>query len=190
MVDSSPSWLLPAARIRSTASPSSSATWIAVVALIRPERLALGAAMGLPAALSKARATGWAGMRMAMLSRPAVTSSEIGVSGRRFSTRVSGPGQKRVASSSARSSNTAWRSAWAMSGRWVISGLIAGRPLVAKTAATALPFVASAPRPKTVSVGNATSFPAAISAPARAIVSGVAGTILVTDRGRLCCIAI
>ena len=61
-----------------------------------PKRLALGAAMGTPAASISASATGWAGMRMPTLSRPAVQAS--GTMSRLGSSRVSGPGMKRCAS--------------------------------------------------------------------------------------------
>ena len=49
---------------------------------------------------------------------------------------------------------------------WTISGCPVGRPLSAKILATASSLSARAPSPYTVSVGNATSSPAAISAAA------------------------
>jgi hypothetical protein len=52
----------------STADPRPSRTWAAVVALIRPEGLAEGAASGIPACFSSACITGWAGTRMATLA--------------------------------------------------------------------------------------------------------------------------
>ena len=76
-------------------SISSSTSW-AVVQLGRPERLALGAAMGMPASRMIASVTGWLGQRTATVSSPAVVSS--GMMGRRFRIIVSGPGQNFLAS--------------------------------------------------------------------------------------------
>ena len=70
----------------------SSSTCAAVVGLGRPKELALGAAIGMPAAEISARATGCAGTRTPTSGRPAVTTS--GTSGPRGSSSVSGPGQK------------------------------------------------------------------------------------------------
>ena len=61
-----------------------------------PEGLAEGAASGRPAARISASASGWSGMRMPTVSRPAVTRSLRPASARLGSTRVSGPGQKRA----------------------------------------------------------------------------------------------
>ena len=69
----------------------SSYTWAAVVGLGRPERLALGAAMGLRAASISALAAGWAGKRTATVSRPAVTASGTASDLGKIS--VIGPGQ-------------------------------------------------------------------------------------------------
>jgi hypothetical protein len=60
-------------------------------------RLAEGAAMGREAAWMRARATGWAGTRTATVSSPPVVMR--GTAPARGSTRVSGPGQKRRATS-------------------------------------------------------------------------------------------
>ena len=61
---------------------------------------------------------------------------------------VSGPGQNRSASFPATSGQSAAnRRAVATSAACAISGFVAGRPLAAKTFATAAAFVASAPRP-------------------------------------------
>ena len=57
-VDSMPSGHGPPSRIVAGRSSSSASTWAAVVGLIRPERLALGAAIGSFAAASSACATG------------------------------------------------------------------------------------------------------------------------------------
>ena len=67
------------------------------VGLGRPEVLPDGAATGVPAASRMARVTGCAGQRMPTVSSPAVTAS--GTMSRRFKIMVSGPGQKRRASS-------------------------------------------------------------------------------------------
>ena len=61
---------------------------------MRPERLALGAAMGSFAASSSARAIGCVGARSAIVSRPALTRSAIAQPACRGSTSDSGPGQK------------------------------------------------------------------------------------------------
>ena len=74
----------------------SSSTSCAVVQLGRPDRLALGAAMGTPASRMMASVTGWLGQRTATVSSPAVVSS--GMMGRRFRIMVSGPGQNFLAS--------------------------------------------------------------------------------------------
>ena len=68
----------------------SSSTCAADVGLGRENRLALGAAIGTPAAASSARATGWTGTLTATVSNPAVTSS--GTTSDFGSTIVSGPG--------------------------------------------------------------------------------------------------
>ncbi len=137
----------------------SSSTCAAVVGLGRPKELALGAAIGMPAAAISARATGCDGTRTPTSGRPAVTTS--GTSGPRGSSSVSGPGQN--ASISAR--------AWSLisatsrpSGRpWLtctITGSHAGRCFAAKMRSTAFSSKALAPSPYTVSVGNATVPPA------------------------------
>ena len=83
-----------------------------------------------------------------------------GSSGRRGSTSVSGPGQKRAASAAARgSSATATQSSEAASARCTINGSNAGRSFTSKMRATASGLKASAARPYTVSVGKATSPP-------------------------------
>ena len=126
---STPTGQGPPSRTRSTASPRSAATWAAVVGLTRPEGLALGAARGSSTASSSARATGWAGMRTATLSRPAVATRDKGAPSARGRTRVSGPGQNAAATRSARSSKRAMARAPARSATWTIRGLCAGRPL-------------------------------------------------------------
>ena len=108
--------------------PRSARTWAALVAVIRPDRFAEGAATGPPKARRSALASGWAGTRIATVERPAVARSERPLSMRRRSTRVSGPGQNVVANRRAASGRWASASAPARSGTWMISGLNAGRP--------------------------------------------------------------
>ena len=73
IVDSSPTWVGPPSTISGILSPRSASTASAVVALMRPEELALGAASGRPKrAISSAPKP--CGMRSAIVSRPAVTS--------------------------------------------------------------------------------------------------------------------
>ena len=74
-------------------------------------------------------------------------------------TRVRAPGQNAAANCRPLSVRRPSRKAASVSGTCTISGLKCGRPLAAKIAATARPFVASAPRPYTVSVGKATRAP-------------------------------
>ena len=103
---------------------------------------------------------GGQGRGSAAVSSPALASNDNPLSARRFSTRLSAPGQKRAAMRRARASNWAKALASARPGTSTISGLKRGRPLAAKIAATARSLLASAPSPYTVSVGNATSSPA------------------------------
>lgn len=70
----------------------SSITCAAVVGEGLPDRFADGAANGKPHSSMRARATGWDGMRTAIVAWPAVTASgTIGLRGR---SNVKGPGQK------------------------------------------------------------------------------------------------
>ncbi len=99
-----------------------------------------------------------------------------GTSGRRGSTRVSGPGQNRAARAATRGSSageTRFRSA--ASARCTIRGSNDGRAFTSKTRATALGLKASAPRPYTVSVGKATSPPRRRTAAASSIAPGSCG---------------
>jgi hypothetical protein len=146
-VDSTPTRQAPPSSTAAMRPSSSSSTCSAVVGLTRPERLALGAAIGRPTARMSARGKGCAGTRSARLSSPALASSDTGQSGARGSTSVSGSGQKRSASIDARSSKTTSRRAAAASMTWMMSGLNCGLAFAAKIAATATSFVASAPRP-------------------------------------------
>ena len=120
--------------------------------------LALGAAIGTPAARISSNAAGWDGILTATVSKPPVvpygTHSAFG------KIMVKGPGQNRSASSSAASGISLTippRSA--ISAIWRIRGLSEGRPLASYIffdACASRPF---APRPYTVSVGNATNPP-------------------------------
>src|ERR1700693_586861 len=116
-----------------------------------------------------------------MVSSPAVASSDTGQSLRCGSTRVSGPGQNAAASRSAAGSKRASRRASARSATWEISGLNFGRALAANTRPPPLPFPPAAPKPYTVSVGNATSPP---SARQRAAASAAAAPARITRVAR------
>ena len=125
----------------------SSNTSRAVVGLGRPERLALGAAMGRPAASMSARATGCAGMRTATVASPAVTRRGTFSLFGKIS--VSGPGQKasikaRACAPGPPAISGASSAAAAM---WTMSGLSPGRPLAAKIFSTAEASSAFAPKP-------------------------------------------
>ena len=100
-VDSSPIGAGPPSRMIATLAPRSASTCAAVVGLTWPERLALGAAIGRSAARSSAWATGCAGTRSAMVSRPAVARSATGQPACLAITRVRAPGQNAAASSPA-----------------------------------------------------------------------------------------
>jgi hypothetical protein len=90
-VDSMPTMAGPPSSTKSTASPNDWRTCSAVVGESPVNGLALGAAMGTPAARMSARASGWDGTRSPTVERPAVTIS--GIDGRFGRTSVSGPGQ-------------------------------------------------------------------------------------------------
>ena len=166
-----PTELGPPSRMSSTRSPSDACTCWALVGLTWVNRLALGAAMGTPAARSRANATGWAGIRTATASSPAVATS--GTCAALGSTRVSGPGQKAAARRSAAGGQCRVSArAAATSGTWAMTGFHAGRPLAVYTATTASGSSALAPKPYTVSVGNATSFPRRSSAAACSTTTG------------------
>jgi hypothetical protein len=77
--------------------PRSASTWAALVALILPEVLALGAASGCPNARISSPANPF-GTRMPTVSRPAVASAWMPLSVFSGTTIVSGPGQKASAS--------------------------------------------------------------------------------------------
>ena len=128
-------------------SPSSAATCAAVVGLTRPERLALGAAMGSADAARRAWATGCAGDLSAIVSSPALTRSAMPQAGRFFSTSDKGPGQNASASLHAMSFITAYRSAASIPGTCTISGLKRGRSLAANTLAMARASSALPPSP-------------------------------------------
>ncbi|MNP42280.1 hypothetical protein D3C76_1360380 [compost metagenome] len=100
------------------------------------------------------------------MDKPAVTRGET-APGAAGSTTVSGPGQNASISRRSVSFTRITRpSSWLMEAICTISGLSDGRPFAANTASTASVFLASAPRPYTVSVGNATVPPEASIFPA------------------------
>jgi hypothetical protein len=149
MVDSIPCSVAPPSTISGMRSSSSSRTCCAVVGLTRPKRFALGAASGLPKSRIISAKTGWALIRTATVSKPAVTIS--GTIGWRGKTIVKGPGQSRSASvkTNCRScvERSTTRSNQDLSGRWTMSGSKRGRSLASKILATASGLSASAARP-------------------------------------------
>ena len=76
IVDSRPTGVGPPSTISGMREPRSASTAAAVVALTRPEELALGAASGRPSAAISSAPKPF-GMRSAIVSRPAVTSGWI-----------------------------------------------------------------------------------------------------------------
>ena len=119
---------------------------LAVVGLVPPKRLALGAAIGTPAASIKASATGCAGMRMPTFSRPAVHAS--GMMSRLGSSSVSGPGMKHAASFCAASGHALTRVlAISIEQACTMIGSQAGRCLASKMRSTASRSRALAPSP-------------------------------------------
>ncbi len=119
----------------STSPPgNSSSTWRASVGLMRPKRLALGAATpatpSAAAASSSRRASGCAGQRRPIVSCPPAAAAAM--PGARGTITVSGPGQKRSISRSAKGGMAAAKArAAAMPVTWTMSGWSAGRPLAA-----------------------------------------------------------
>ncbi len=169
MVLSKPTVQWPPVRIASILCPSPWATCSAVVALMRPEGLADGAAMGVPAASMSCLARRASGTRRAMVGSPAVTSGAMGAPGLSGVTRVRGPGQNACASDPRTGGISAIFAAAAALARCTISGLKLGRPLASKIRATARSLFASAPSPNTVSVGKATRPPSWMIRPACSI---------------------
>ena len=145
-VDSTPTAQGPPSKIRGSRPSMSARTSWAVVGLGRPERLADGAAKAQPDASITCRTTGWLGIRMPTVSRPAQHSSAT--SGPRGMMMVSGPGQKAAASSCARSGKSPTSPGSILtSSMWTMRGLSWGRPLAANIFFTALPLRASAAMP-------------------------------------------
>ena len=105
IVDSSPTAVGPPSTISGMREPRSASTAAAVVALTRPEELALGAASGRPSAAISSAPNPF-GILSAIVSRPAVTSGWILAPCFSFSTSVSGPGQNASASSLESGSNS------------------------------------------------------------------------------------
>jgi len=129
MVDSTPDWQGPSSRIIAILSPRSASTCVANVGLMRPDKLADGAAMGQPTSESRALTFSGAGTRSAIVSRPAVTKREIADGARNGTTTVSGPGQNCFASCSAVSEKAPIDCAASNVGTCAMSGLKEGRPL-------------------------------------------------------------
>jgi hypothetical protein len=148
-VDSTPTGVGPASSTSSMRPAKSAITWSAVVGLGRPNRFALGAAMGVALARISASATGCVGIRTATVGRPAVTRS--GMQSALGSTSVSGPGISVCTSRSAAGGSdfTTPRSC-STSATCTISGSQVGRSFASKIHCTALGLSASAPSPYTV----------------------------------------
>ena len=148
-VDSRPTVVGPASRTASMRPERSASTWAAVVGLVWPKVLALGAAMGSAAARRRACAALCEGMRTPTSGRPAVTAS--GMLALRGKSKVNGPGQKALARASIRG----WRvcGILVMVGRssaetrWTIRGSQEGRCLAENILAMASSERAFAPRP-------------------------------------------
>ena len=114
----------------------SASTCRASVGDTAPEGFALGAETGRPNASSTRRATGWAGILIAMLSCPPAASA--GTVAARGSTIVTGPGQQVWAIRSAASFQALVRlRATSSPLTWAIRGLSAGRDFARYTAAIA-----------------------------------------------------
>ena len=147
MVDSIPIPTGPPSRIISISPDRSSATCSAVVGEGRPERLALGAAMGRRAASISARAAGCTGKRTATVSSPAVTA--MGTASDFGKISVMGPGhQASISARAAGDGSTAISGAsWSIWLMCTINGLSPGRPFASKMRFTASASSALAPRP-------------------------------------------
>ena len=158
IVDSTPMTLGPPSTMRSTSCPRSDLTCSAFVGLTRPKRLALGAAIGLPSASTTRRKKSCAGTRTTTEDRPPVTrGSRESDRGTRSD---SGPGQTSSASLRARGETfSPTLSRIAEDAPCVMSGWSNGRPFTSKTLRSPVGDVTEAPRPYTVSVGNATTPP-------------------------------
>lgn len=192
-VDSTPTSQGPPSSTASMRPSRSLKTWAAVVGLVCPKRFALGAASGNRQARKSACAAGCRGTRTPTRERPAVTAS--GIADVRGSNMVSGPGQKLLPSRCTRSCSGSGTEATCdtacTSGTWTMSGSQDGRCFALKIASTAPAEKAFAPRPYTVSVGNATRPPRCRIAAARTMSAGalasrckVAGTspLILTTR--------
>ena len=106
-----------------------SCTWAAMVGETWPDRLADGATTGPPKALRISRATGWAGIRIATVSSPAVARSATAQPSVWAAPASAVPARTlRQAASPARR-NAQFRRAAARSPTWVISGLNDGPAL-------------------------------------------------------------
>ena len=146
-VDSSPNAQGPPSRIRVSSGPNSSSTCKAVVGLMRPNLLALGAAIGQSVLDKSFRARLWLGTRIARVSRPALAKKETLHPDRRGKTSVRGPGQNALDNLLAAAFQETSLLASFSFKTWTISGLKRGLPLVSKILATAWLLVASAPKP-------------------------------------------
>ena len=156
-VDSTPKSASEPHRIASTLPVRSFKTCAAVVGLGFPERLAEGAAIGFPDNSIICCAVLCIGTRTAILSSPAVTESGITSFLGRIT--VNGPGMNFSAKVLYNGLVKAYFDASELDDKCTINGLSCGLPFASNILRHASAFVASAPKPYTVSVGNATNPP-------------------------------
>ena len=146
MVDSIPCSVAPPSTISGIQPLNSSHTCCAVVGLMRPNRFALGAASGRFSFVTTSRKIGWALIRNATVSNPAVTMS--GTISRFRKMIVNGPGQNFSINLRATCESTIAISSSASSvGRCTMSGSKRGRSFASKILVTASGFSASAASP-------------------------------------------
>ncbi len=121
IVDSTPTLHAPPSNNTSTSSPRSAWTCAAHVGLTRPKRFADGAAMPPPKLRKSASATGCAGTRIPIVSRPPVVA--LGTLGALRSSKVSGPGQYAFAKRCAElGTSDVQRGSSSSDAMWTISG--------------------------------------------------------------------
>ena len=182
-VDSIPIAVLSPLTIASILPSISSATSSNVVGLGLPERLALGAAIGTPAASIISAASRRDGHLTATVSSPPVVTS--GTPEFLRSTKVIGPGQSLLIRDFCSSvTPEATPLSISMFATWTIIGLSLGLPFASYICFVAVASRAFAPSPYTVSVGKATSPPERRIAPASEIPS-VSGRIILVFIGCL-----
>ena len=161
IVLSTPTGQGPPSSTISMCAPRLLITCPAVVGLSLPDGFADGATKP-PGKAAKSLSTGVInfGIRTAKVLAPSRANGDTEQSCLIGATIVSGPGQNFCAASIAFGDKSTWATTSLKEAKCAISGLKCGRLLTANIFATAVSFIASAARPYTVSVGNATSPPA------------------------------